>query len=155
MLEVSREREIAATPAKLWSLVDEPARLGEWFTFADSCKLLSGVGLGRRQRMYGHWGKKKSEIDQLVVEHVPERLLAWKHEAERLDGKPAPKFARDTHFTIRLEPSERGTRVVLRSRQEPNGFLRGLVIRMFGSREIADNLERSLDNLVARFGDAA
>src|ERR671930_2742247 len=99
-------------------------------------QLLAGEGVGRRQRIHGRWGKKQSEIDQLVTAYEPERLLEWRHEAERLDGKPAPRFAKETRFSIRLEPDGGKTRVVLHSRQEPASAVRGLVIRAFGRREV-------------------
>jgi hypothetical protein len=73
--------------------------------------------------------------------------VAWRHEAERLDGKPAPRFARETRFEILLEPAGEATRVRLHSRQEPAGPLRGLVIRAFGRREVAGHMERSLERL--------
>jgi uncharacterized protein YndB with AHSA1/START domain len=146
-LEVVRERWIGAAPDVIWPLVDDPARLSEWFSFAERIEALSGTGVGRRQRLHGRWGKKRSEVDQLITAHEPPRLLQWRHEAERLDGKPAPQFARETVFTIHLEPSDAGTTVRLHSRQEPASVLKGFVMRLFGSREIAQHLDRSLGNL--------
>jgi hypothetical protein len=99
--------------------------------------------------MHGEWGRKRSEIDQEVVEFDPPRRIAWVHLAERLDGKPAPRFAASTWFTIDLVPDGSGTRVHLHSAQTPASPLRGLVMRLFGTREIADNLEPSLDRLAA------
>ena len=131
------------------ALVSNPARLPDWFTFARSGEVLDGEGVGRRQRMHGEWGRKRSEIDQEVVEFDPPRRIAWVHLAERLDGKPAPRFAASTWFTIDLVPDGSGTRVHLHSAQTPASPLRGLVMRLFGTREIADNLERSLDRLAA------
>ena len=52
-----------------------------------------------------------------------------------------------------LEPHDGGaTRLHLRSVREPASPLRGLVIRLFGRREVAQKLEESLDRLAARFG---
>jgi hypothetical protein len=88
------------------------------------------------------------------VTHDPPRRLAWQHEAERLDGKPAPRFAASTTFTMTLDPDPAGagaTRVRLHSQQEPASALRGLVIRLFGRREVAQKLDESLDRLEARF----
>ena len=147
VIEVVCERRIEAPPERVWPLVDEVARLPEWFTFAERAELLEGSGKGRRQRIYGRFGRKRSEVDQVVVAYEPGRLLAWRHEAERLDGKPAPQFARETVFTIELEPEGGATRVRLVSRQEPAGPLRGLAIRLFGKREVAQHLERSLERL--------
>jgi len=147
VIDVSREAVIDARPAEVWRLVDDLARLPEWFTFAERAELLEGEGLGRRQRIYGRWGKKQSEIDQLVTAHEPERLLEWRHEAERLNGKPAPRFASETRFSIRLEAEDGKTRVVLRSEQKPAGALRGAAMRAFGRRQIGNHLERSLERL--------
>jgi uncharacterized protein YndB with AHSA1/START domain len=152
MIDVTAARAIPAAPDAIWPLLDDPARLGEWFAFADRGETLEGAGVGRRQRMHGHWGRKRSEIDQVVVEHDPPRRIAWRHEAERLDGKPAPRFAASTQFTMTLEPQGAGaSRLTLRSAQEPASALRGLVIRLFGRREVARNLEESLDRLEALF----
>jgi uncharacterized protein YndB with AHSA1/START domain len=147
MIEVVRERRIDAPAEQLWPLVDDVARLPEWFSFAERAELLEGDGVGRRQRIHGRWGKRRSEVDQLVVEREPGRVLAWRHEAERLDGKPAPQFAADTHFAIRLDPEDGGTRVRLESRQEPASALKGLVMRLMGTREVAGHMERSLERL--------
>jgi hypothetical protein len=71
-----------------------------------------------------------------------------RHEAERLAGKPAPRFAASTDFEIVLEPAGDGTSTVsLRSTQEPASALRGAVIRLFGRREVAQHLRRSLAKL--------
>jgi uncharacterized protein YndB with AHSA1/START domain len=156
MVVVTAERTIPAPPDAIWPLLDDPARLGEWFAFADRGEVLEGAGVGRRQRMHGHWGRKRSEIDQIVVEHDPPRRLAWRHEAERLDGKPAPRFAASTTFTMALEPDgARASRLRLRSEQVPASALRGLVIRLFGRREVAQKLDQSLDRLAARFAERA
>jgi uncharacterized protein YndB with AHSA1/START domain len=147
VIEIVRERRVEAPAKQVWELVDDPSRLPEWFTFAERVELLEGEGVGRRQRMHGRWGRKRSEVDQVIVEHEPARVLAWRHEAERLDGKPAPRFAADTRFTVRLDPEDGGTRVRLESRQEPAGAVRGLVMRLFGTREVSGHMERSLDRL--------
>src|SRR3954465_12062688 len=155
MIDVSTARTIPAAPDDIWPLLDDPARLGDWLPFAERGEVLDGGGVGRRQRMHGRWGRRRSEVDQVVVEHDPPRRLAWRHEAERLDGKPAPRFAASTTFSATLEPNGAGTRVTLRSEQEPASALKGLVIRLFGRREVAGKLEESLDALAARAGAAA
>jgi uncharacterized membrane protein len=147
MVEVTRHITVPAPPSEVWPLVDDVTRLPEWFTFAESAELLGGAGVGRRQRIYGRWGKKRSEVDQVVVEHDPTRRLAWRHEAERLDGKPAPRFAAETVFSIDLEPVGDNTTVTLTSRQVPAGWLRGLAIRLFGRREVTGHMDRSLERL--------
>ena len=85
----------------------------------------------------------------MIVEHEPPRRLAWRHEAERLDGKPAPRFAAQTLFTATLAPVDGGTRVTLHSAQVPASVLRGAVIRAFGKREVGQKLRESLERLEA------
>jgi len=149
MIDATASRTIPAAPDAIWPLLDDPARLEEWFAFAESGEVLEGDGVGRRQRMHGRWGRKRSEIDQVVVEHEPPRRLAWRHEAERLDGRPAPRFAAQTVFTATLEPVDGGTRVTLHSAQVPASALRGAVIRLFGRREVGQKLRESLERLDA------
>lgn len=151
MIEVTAERSIPAPPDALWPLVSDPARLPDWFTFAERVEVLDDDpdGPGQRRRQYGHWGKRESEVDQLITRWEPPRALAWRHQAERLNGKPAPRFAASTDFTIELVPDGAGTRVRLRSAQVPAGPLRGLVIRAFGRREVATALNESLERLAA------
>ena len=150
MIDVSASRSLPAPPDAIWPLLDDPERMGEWFAFAERFDVLEGEGVGRRQRMHGRWGKKRSEIDQVLVAHEPPHRLAWRHEAERLDGRPAPRFAASTVFSATLEPDAQGTRVTLRSEQEPASRLKGIVIGLFGRREVAQKLEESLDALAAQ-----
>jgi uncharacterized protein YndB with AHSA1/START domain len=123
-----------------------------WCSSWRSCSERSPSSPRRRcihTALHGHWGRKRSEIDQVVVEHEPPRRLAWRHEAERLDGKPAPRFAAQTVFTATLEPVDGGTRVTLHSAQVPASVLRGAVIRVFGRREVGQKLRESLERLDA------
>jgi len=149
VIEVTAERSVAAPPDAVWPLVSDPARLPDWFTFAERVEVLDGApeGPGQRRRQHGHWGKRRSEVDQVITRWEPPRTLAWRHEAERLNGKPAPRFAASTDFTIELVPDGAGTRVRLRSAQVPAGPLRGLAIRAFGRREVATALNDSLERL--------
>jgi uncharacterized protein YndB with AHSA1/START domain len=153
VIEVDRQREIAATPEEVWAVVTEPKRAPEWFTFAERVEVLGGPdGVGQKQRQHGRWGRRAAEIDREIIEYDPPRAYAWHHLAERLNGKPAPQFARSTRFRISLEPSGTGTTFVrLHGTQEPASALKGLVMRAFGTREVASHMTRSLDRLAALF----
>lgn len=144
MITVTRSRSVPAQAEAVWQIVSTVERLPEWLTFAEAAETIDGEALGRLQRIHGHWGKRRSEVDQRITGWDPPRRLEWRHEAERLDGAPAPMFARDTRFEIRLEPDLDGTRVTLQSVQEPASALKGLVMRLFGGRELATAYERSL-----------
>jgi uncharacterized protein YndB with AHSA1/START domain len=147
MIEVVRERVVPAPPERVWPLVEDPDRYGAWFTFAERVEVLEGTGLGRRQRLHGRWGRKRSEIDQTVTSYEPGRRLAWRHDRERLDGKPAPRFASETEFSVELTPRDGGTLVRLRSRQVPASRPRGIAMKLFGIGQVAGNMERSLERL--------
>jgi uncharacterized protein YndB with AHSA1/START domain len=147
MILIERSRTLEVSPDEVWEVVSSVDRLPEWLVSAERAELLEGNGLGRRQRLHGHWGKSRSEIDQRVVVWEPPRLFAWEHEAERLDGKPAPRFARSTRLSVAVEPDGAGSRVTLRSEQEPASAVRGLVMRLFARRKIAAMVEASLARL--------
>jgi uncharacterized protein YndB with AHSA1/START domain len=151
MIEVVRERAIEAAPAEVWDVVATPERAPEWFAFAERVEVLGGAGVGQRQRQHGRWGKRSAEVDREITEYDAPRRYAWRHLAERLDGKPAPVFARSTRFEISLAPHGTGTLVRLRSAQEPASAVKGLVMRAFGTRDVARALDRSLDRLAALF----
>ncbi len=147
MIEIVREAVVPAGPDAVWTLVEDVRRLPMWFAFCERAELLEGSGIGRRQRIAGRWGSRRSEVDQVVTAYEPGRLLTWRHEAERLNGRPAPRFASETTFSVWLEAESGGTRVRLVSRQSPAGPLRGLIIKLAGSREVARKMEKSLERL--------
>jgi uncharacterized protein YndB with AHSA1/START domain len=147
MIEVVAERTLAASPEAIWPLVCDPGELPRWFGFAERVEVLEGEGLGQRRRQHGHWGSKPSEVDQELTAFDPPRRLAWRHLAERLNGKPAPRFAASTDFTVDLIEEPGGTRVRLASAQVPASKPRGLVMRAFGRREVEKTLRSSLDAL--------
>jgi uncharacterized protein YndB with AHSA1/START domain len=149
MIEVVAEKTVPAPPETVWPLVADPEQLPRWFGFAERVEVLEGEGAGQRRRQHGHWGSKPSEVDQELTAFEPPRRLAWRHLAERLNGKPAPRFAASTDFSIELIPEDGGTRVRLSSAQVPASRLRGLVMRAFGRRELERTLRTSLDALEA------
>src|SRR5262245_11153383 len=102
MIEVMREGRVPAPAEAVWAIVSDAGRAPDWFDFSDRTEVLSGDGLGQKRTQHGHWGRRKSEVDQEITAWEPPSLLAWKHVAERLDGKPAPKFAASTEFRIEL-----------------------------------------------------
>jgi len=138
-----------ATSHEVWDLVSSVDRLPEWLTFSEAAETLEGDGVGRLQRIHGHWGKQRSEVDQRITGWEPPLRLEWRHEAERLDGKPSPVFARATRVEIRLEPEGEGTRVTLESAQVPASRLKGLMLRLLSRRQLGSAYDRSLERLAS------
>jgi uncharacterized protein YndB with AHSA1/START domain len=147
MIEIARERNISAPAARVWEVVAEAERLPDWYARAASAEVLEGAGLGRRQRLRSQWLGQDSEVDQLITAFEPERLLEWRHEAERLGGQPAPRFALETVVRIKLEAQGPGaTRVVLESRQRPADHDKEEAMRG-NSEYLGKMLEASLERL--------
>ena len=147
MIEIIRERTLAAPVERVWDVIEPVEGLPEWFTGSETAELLSGQGLGRRQRLGGRWGRRRFEIDQTIIVHEPLKHLAWRHDAERLDGKPAPRISRETEFHLVLWPVRAGTRVRLVSRHVPGNAFKALVLRFTAAGRIARMMEASLDKL--------
>ena len=147
MIEIARERNISAPAARVWEVVAEAERLPEWYARAASVEVLEGAGLGRRQRLRSQWQGQDSEVDQLITAFEPEHLLEWRHEAERLGGQPAPRFAVETVVRIELEAQgPDATRVVLESRQRPADPDKEKAMRG-NSEYLGKMLEASLERL--------
>lgn len=147
MIEVMREAQIPADAETVWSIVSDPKRAHEWFDLSDRTEVLSGKGLGQKRTQHSRWGRKASEVDQEIIAWEPGKLLAWRDLAERLAGKPAPKFAVSTEFRIELSPEDGATTVRLRSLQEPSGAIKGWLMKRLGTRDIERALDRSLESL--------
>lgn len=117
-----------------------------WFAFCQKAELVEGTGIGRRQRIHGKAGSRRSEVDQVVTAYEPGRLLSWRNEAERIDGKPAPRFSKESGFAVWLEPEGSSTRVRLVWQQDPAGRIRGMLLRS-SQRQVAQLMEKSLERL--------
>jgi len=149
MIEVMREARVPAAEDEVWAIVSDAGRAADWFSFSDRTEVTEGDGVGQLRTQHGHWGRKQSEVDQEVTAFEPGKLIAWRHVAERLDGKPAPKFAVSTEFRIELAADADVTTVRLRSRQEPGGALKGWLMKRLGTKDIARKLDDSLARLTA------
>ena len=148
MVEFVRSRRIAAPPELIWPFVDDITRWPEWFTEAERGEILSGAGVGRKQRMYGHARGKATEIDSVVVAATPPSLLRWHHEAERVDGKPGSVvFAKDATAEVTIEPDGTGSVVTYRLVADPGSLLNTFMLRVMAPRPIAKSFETSLERL--------
>jgi len=146
-VEVRVERTIVVPIDVVWQMIEAAETLPSWLPICERCEIVSGTGLGRRQRMHARWGRKATEIDQEVVEYRPLSRLAWKHIAERVDGKPAPRISSEVVVTIDLHPAGAGTRVVLASRNVPSGRAAALMLRAVAAPRIRRSFQKALDNL--------
>jgi hypothetical protein len=140
-------------------MIVEPAEtIPSWLPLCDRCEVVSGEGLGRRQRMTAAWGRRTSRIEQDVVEYEPPvppqhratqppARLAWKHVHEQIDDRPAPRISAESSVAIELRPAGSGTTVVLVSRSVPAGWWQRQVIRWIAAPRIQRSFDRALDRL--------
>ena len=148
MTEFARSRHIAAPPERIWPLVSDVTAWPKWFTEAEGGEVLSGEGLGRRQRMTGHARGKATEIDSVVTAWDPPRHLAWQHEAERVDGQPGSVvFAVDATADITIEPDASGSTVTYRLLAEPGSLVNRFLLRFMAPQPIHRSFDRSLERL--------
>jgi uncharacterized protein YndB with AHSA1/START domain len=149
-MEFVQTRHISAPPDRIWPWVDDVTRWHEWFTEAERGEVLSGAGLGRRQRMFGHARGKATEIDSVVTAHEPPHLLRWHHEAERVDGKPGPVvFASDATAEVIIKPDGDGSRVTYRLIARAGNPLYWVLLRFLANRPIHASFDTSLTRLAA------
>jgi uncharacterized protein YndB with AHSA1/START domain len=148
MIEFARSRHIAATPDRIWPFVSDVTAWPKWFTEAEGGEVLSGDGLGRRQRMTGHARGKATEIDSVVTAWDPPTHLRWHHEAERVDGKPGSVvFARDATAEVTIVPDATGSQVTYRLLAEPGSLMNTFLLRVMAPRPIRTSFDISLERL--------
>jgi hypothetical protein len=148
MIEFVRSRRIEAPPSRIWPFVDDVTRWPQWFTEAERAEVLSGDGVGRRQRMYGHARGKPTEIDSLVTVSSPPTILRWHHEAERVDGKPGPVvFAKDATAEVSMAPDGDATVVTYRLMLDPGSLRNTFLLRFLAPGPIGKSFETSLERL--------
>ncbi|HVK25483.1 MAG TPA: SRPBCC family protein [Actinokineospora sp.] len=147
MIEIERVGRVNAPASDVWKVVSDANRAPDWFSFADRTDVVSGSGVGQRRTQHGRWDGKRSEIDQEIIEFTPDKVIAWKHTAERLDGKPAPVYSSSSVFRIELEQDGDATVVRLRTLMLPRDTLRKIAMKLFGTRDITRRMEDSLHRL--------
>ena len=150
MIEFVRSRHVDAAPERIWPFVDDIVAWPQWFTEAERGEVLSGDGVGRRQRMYGHARGKATEIDSVVTASEPPNHLRWHHEAERVDGKPGSVvFACDATAEVTITADGTGSLVTYRLLAEPGSLLNTFLLRVMAPRPVGRSFETSLARLAA------
>jgi len=139
MILVERTGRVDAPVESVWEVVQHADRLPEWLVGVDRAEVLSGAGIGRRQRVHTADG---ASLDAEVIAYRAPTLLAWR---ERVDGVGARAEAR-TEVHVELTAEEDGTTVRLIIVRWPPGPVSATLLRL-GIRRIGSGLERSLARL--------
>ena len=148
-MEIARSRLIGAQPERIWPYVDDVAKWPQWFTEAERAEM-TGVGVGRRQKMWGHARGRPTEIDSTVTGYEPNRRLRWHHDAEFVAGKKAPVvYAQDAVAEITIEPQSGGSLVTYRLTVKAGNPIYWLVEHLLARRPIQRSFDTSLERLDA------
>ncbi len=136
-MRVTRAREVAAPPEKVWGLVNDPERLPAWWP-----------GLQRvEEATPATWTKvlrspkgKTIRADYTRLEGRPPRWLVWRHEVSE---SPFERLLSESLLEFRMDDTGGGTRVAITARHKPRGFARlgWLQLRLAAGRQLDEALE--------------
>jgi uncharacterized protein YndB with AHSA1/START domain len=153
VVENRASRRIHATPAAIWAVAADGARLCEWFALVEASDAHGPPGPDQRHTVTGPWANGQAfTIDREVEVWEPERRVRWRDTEERLDGTPPEElWHRGSTLEIRLEAEAGATLVTLTGRQIPApGWEPRLRAAVPGIEQLlADSLER-LERLATR-----
>ncbi|WP_422773880.1 SRPBCC family protein [Plantactinospora sp. WMMC1484] len=138
MMLIERSTRVSAPIEAVWDLVQRAEHLPGWLAGVRQAEVLSGEGIGRRQRVHAAGGP----LDAEVIAYQEPTLIAWR---ERAEGAGARAEAR-TEVYVELAPEEDGTCVRLIMVRWPAGPVSGALLR-WGMRRVGADLEGSLARL--------
>lgn len=145
MADVTVTREIAAAPEKVWALVSDVTRMGEWSPEATGgtwVKGSDGPQTGARFTGANALGKRRWSTTCTVTDCVPGEVFAFE-----VKGGPL----RVSRWEYRFEPTEGGCRVTESWTDQRGRIVRVLGKTMTGVEDRAthnrETMEATLDGL--------
>ncbi|GAB7038098.1 MULTISPECIES: SRPBCC family protein [Catenuloplanes] len=148
MVVVERHGRVGAPAEAVWDVVRCAETLPRWLAGVARCEQ-DGDGHGARRRMTGETG---AEVRARIIAYREPSLIAWRECADADapgDPPPVPIARVSAELHVELRPDGDGTLVRLIRVHRPGGFWRGVALRLFGVRRIANRLDRSLAVLAA------
>ena len=143
---VRRERVVAASPAEVWRIVSEPARLPAWWPGVSRVEEASSEAW--TTVLVSPKGKTVRADYSLVEASEPDRLQ-WRHEVEE---SPFERLLAESTVEIQLEQEAGGgTRVRLTLDQRPRGWARFSPFQLRAAA--AKQAETALEGLAGMLGE--
>jgi len=142
-------RVIAVPPDRVWPLLVDLTRLNEWLPVKAEITLPPGVTHAAPGVIVGV--KRQTQLGMVGLEQVfglcdAPRMLSWRNQNERLDGKPITQV-KDFATTISLVGEAGGrTRITARSAWTPVGIMGTAASAMMKPR-MQKEFEQALENL--------
>lgn len=140
MMLVERSTRVPAPIDAVWEVVHRAEHLPAWLTGVRQAEVLSGEGVGRRQRVEVADGVA---LDAEVIAYQEPTLIAWR---ERVEGSGARAEARTEVFVELTAETDGDTSVRLVMVRWPAGPVSGALLR-WGMRRTGTDLEGSLARL--------
>lgn len=140
------EQTIEASPARIWSILEDSSRLPEWVPLVkEVTSHESRESTGTVRRCNVQFGSKQGYMVERCVEAVPERKLV--HAVDD-DSLGFTKMFADYTFTLELEPEGADrTRVTCEAFYEPRGPLGKVVNAVLMRRKFAGARKQILSGL--------
>jgi uncharacterized protein YndB with AHSA1/START domain len=129
-MRVVRARSVAAAPDAVWALLRDPRALPQWWPRTERVEGVRGDGWTSVLRSPRG---RAVRADWRLDGQEKERRRAW---SQRVEGTPFEKVLRERRIEARLEPVERGTRVVLAVELVPRRRAGGILLRGAVRREL-------------------
>jgi uncharacterized protein YndB with AHSA1/START domain len=140
MMLIERSTRVAAPVEAVWEVVQRAEHLPAWLAGVRQAEVISGEGVGRRQRVEAADG---AALDAEVIAYQAPTLIAWR---ERAEGSGARSEARTEVYVELTAEDDGATAVRLVVVRWPAGPVSSALLR-WGMRRVGADLEGSLVRL--------
>ncbi len=152
MPRVTRSREIAASPEKVWRVISDPNSLPRWWPRVIRVEAVEKTKAGERSQWTAVLGTKNGRgvrADYRCLHSTNNQRYVWE---QQLEGSPFAKHLAAATTEIRLEEKGEATRVQIVSVQKLRGLSRlgSPMMKGAGKRLLDEALEGLSDALVQR-----
>jgi uncharacterized protein YndB with AHSA1/START domain len=132
-----RSKTIAAAPAAVWKLVEDPHHMPRWWP---GVTRMEGVGEEQFTQVYTSSRGRTVRMDFHVVASEPPWRRMWSQE---LAGTPFERVLGESVIEIALEPDGTGTKVTIEQRQKLKGYSKtgAFMVRRATGRRLAEALD--------------
>jgi uncharacterized protein YndB with AHSA1/START domain len=146
---VTVERDVAAPPETVWTLISDVTRMGEWSPEATGATWLgdaAGPAVGARFRGHNRQGWRRWSTTGEVVEAEPGRAFAF-------DVVAGPLTV--ARWGYRFEPTETGCRVSERWEDKRGAVIKVLGRLATGVADRSDHNRQGMETTLANLAQAA
>lgn len=151
MTTARRARTIAADPARVWEVIEDPHHMPRWWP---GVMRMEGVERERFTQVFKTKRGRSVRVDFRLLESCPPAIegeqrgqRSWEQE---IPGTPFERVLSESIIELTLEPDGSGTRVTIEQRQQLRGSARtgGFLLK----RATRARLEEALEGLERIFG---